>query len=286
MGKPPLIIIGMHRSGTTMITKLLENLGMFFGHKKEINSESIFFHQLNRWIMVQSNSAWDNPLPAHFKNDFHNQNINRVLEAHLSGLGRHKYLGKKKLLKYRSLKNIDFDWGWKDPANTLNIDHWKAVFPDAKILNIYRNPVDIAESLRVREHKVQGRFKLTLAKQIHEKVLTPRRLYNRSVRLFDIMEGIKLWENYIEAAEVAREKYRDLWLDIKYEEFLDEPLLHLKTITDFVGLNASDQSLNELTKVINNDRKFAFSQDERLMEVYQAVKNRPLISKLGYDDIY
>src|SRR5690606_18889687 len=156
------------------------NLGMFMGHKKEVNSESIFFHQLNRWIMVQSNSAWDNPLPAHFKNDFHNQNINRVLEAHLRGFDRHKYLGKKKLFRYKSLKDIDFDWGWKDPANTLNIDHWKSIFPEAKVLNIYRNPIDIAESLRVREHKVQGRFKLTVAKQIHEKILTPRRLYNRS----------------------------------------------------------------------------------------------------------
>src|SRR5690606_6756805 len=129
MEKSPLIIIGMHRSGTTMITKLLEKLGLFMGSNQEVNSESIFFHRLNQWIMVQSNSAWDNPVPAHFKSDFHHQNINRVLEAHLSGFGRYKYLGNKFFFKYKSLKQIDFEWGWKDPANTLTIDHWKAVFP-------------------------------------------------------------------------------------------------------------------------------------------------------------
>lgn len=285
MEKSPLIIIGMHRSGTTMITKLLENLGLFVGDQKEVNSESVFFHKLNRWIMIQSNSAWDNPIPARFKTDFHNKNITRVLEAHLRGYGRYKYLGRKNFFKYKSLKDINFDWGWKDPVNTLNIDNWKAVFPNAKILNIYRNPIDIAESLRVREHKIQGRFKLTYAKQMHEKLLTPRRLYNRSVKLFDIMEGIKLWEEYIEAAEIAREKYNNLWLDIQYEDFLDHPQSRLKTIVDFVGLGAHEETLDEATKVINNDRKFAFTQDDKLMKLYEAIKDRHLVAKMGYNNL-
>ena len=31
MNQQPIIILGMHRSGTTMITKMLENLGLFVG---------------------------------------------------------------------------------------------------------------------------------------------------------------------------------------------------------------------------------------------------------------
>lgn len=285
MSKAPLIIIGMHRSGTTMITKLLEKLGLFVGDEKEVNSESVFFHNLNHWIMVQANSAWDNPVPEFFKNDFHNSNLKRVIENHLKGFGRYKYLGKSRYFKYKSIRDLDFTWGWKDPVNTLNLEIWKAVFPEAKILHIYRNPVDIAESLRVREHKVQGRFKLTYAKKIHEKLLTSRRLYNRSVKLFDIMEGIKLWEVYIEAAFRRKEELGGLWLDIKYEDFLDQPQAQLKTIIDFARLETDENTINDLTKVINNDRKFAFTQDERLMKIYESIKNKELVKKLGYGDL-
>lgn len=285
MEKAPLIIIGMHRSGTTMITKMLEKLGFFMGSEQEVNAESVFFHHLNHWIMVQSNSAWDNPVPETFKNDFHKNNLKRVIELQLEGFKRYKYLGMDKFFKYKSIKNLDINWGWKDPVNTLNIGVWKSVFPNAKVLHIYRNPIDIAESLRVREHKVQGRFKLTFAKQMHEKLLTSRRLYNRSVRLFDITEGIKLWEKYIEAAVVAKQKYGDQWLDVKYEDFLDQPQALLNTITDFVRLETNQERIIELTKEIKNDRKYAFFQDESLTKLYESVKDRELIAKFGYDKL-
>lgn len=285
MEKAPLIIIGMHRSGTTMITKMLEKLGFFMGSEQEVNSESIFFHDINHWIMVQSNSAWDNPVPETFKNDFHKNNLKRVIELQMKGLKRYNFLGRDKFFKYRSIKNLDINWGWKDPVNTLNIEVWKSVFPNAKVLHVYRNPIDIAESLRVREHKVQGRFKLTFAKQMHEKLLTSRRLYNRSVRLFDIQEGISLWEKYLEAAVKAKKQYDDLWLDVKYEDFLDQPGVFLNTITDFVGLETSQEVINQLTKEIKNDRKYAFLKDENLTKLYESLKDRELITKFGYNDL-
>ena len=35
MGTSPIIIIGMHRSGTTMLSRQLEALGVFMGNKKD-----------------------------------------------------------------------------------------------------------------------------------------------------------------------------------------------------------------------------------------------------------
>ena len=46
----PIIIIGMHRSGTTMITEFLDQLGLFVGAKLDPNHESLFFFDLNKWI--------------------------------------------------------------------------------------------------------------------------------------------------------------------------------------------------------------------------------------------
>ena len=45
----PVIVIGMHRSGTTMLTKMLEELGVFLGWKKQGDHESTFFLSLKRW---------------------------------------------------------------------------------------------------------------------------------------------------------------------------------------------------------------------------------------------
>jgi hypothetical protein len=62
----PIIIIGMHRSGTAMLARQLEALSVFMGRKKESNHESTFFLNVNRWMMVQSGGAWDNPQSIHY----------------------------------------------------------------------------------------------------------------------------------------------------------------------------------------------------------------------------
>ncbi len=55
--KSPVIIIGMHRTGTSMITKLLEEYGIYFGSLKEHHNEAIFFLKINEKILEICNSA-------------------------------------------------------------------------------------------------------------------------------------------------------------------------------------------------------------------------------------
>ena len=57
----PVIVIGMHRSGTSLIVKVLEKLGVFMGADQEHNGESLFFNTINEWILNQSHIRWDNP---------------------------------------------------------------------------------------------------------------------------------------------------------------------------------------------------------------------------------
>jgi len=42
-GRPPIVIIGMHRSGTSIVTRMLGQLGLFVGKKKDMNHEALFF---------------------------------------------------------------------------------------------------------------------------------------------------------------------------------------------------------------------------------------------------
>ena len=44
--------------------------------------------------------------------------------------------------------------GWKDPRNTFTLDLWLKLFPNAKIINIMRHPLDVSQSLLVRQNKL------------------------------------------------------------------------------------------------------------------------------------
>ncbi len=44
--RPPILIVGMHRSGTSLLTGLLRRLGLITGWSLN-NEESVFFHCVN-----------------------------------------------------------------------------------------------------------------------------------------------------------------------------------------------------------------------------------------------
>ncbi|HSG31211.1 MAG TPA: hypothetical protein VLB82_06645, partial [Thermodesulfobacteriota bacterium] len=58
---PPTIIIGMSRSGTGILAKMLEDLGLFIGKSKDRNHEALFFIDLNMWLLEQSSGGLENP---------------------------------------------------------------------------------------------------------------------------------------------------------------------------------------------------------------------------------
>ena len=60
----PIIVIGMHRSGTTLLTKLMEKGGVFWGRQKDEYNESIFFQDLNERLFSMANATWDHPEPV------------------------------------------------------------------------------------------------------------------------------------------------------------------------------------------------------------------------------
>ena len=58
MTSPPIIVIGMHRSGTGMLARVLSGLGVWMGERQSDNSEDMFFFTLNEWLLRLSGAAW------------------------------------------------------------------------------------------------------------------------------------------------------------------------------------------------------------------------------------
>ena len=57
----PIIVIGMHRSGSSLLVKVLQELGVFMGNDFEENNESMFFNKINDWRLLQAGASWDIP---------------------------------------------------------------------------------------------------------------------------------------------------------------------------------------------------------------------------------
>lgn len=282
---PPIIIIGMHRSGTTMITEILEQLGLFVGAQKEANNEATFFLKLNDWMLRQAGGAWDNPEPAHFL--LNNTEVRTIFVDYLKYIFNTywalEYFGFKRFFRGERFFNLKEPWGWKDPRSTIMLPIWLDLFPEAKVIHVYRNGIDVANSLKIRAEK-----KLEIGTCKHEG-RKKRKLYwlkkkeagfTHSLRVLQLEGGVALWEQYMEIAEDEVSRLGQNAISVKYEDFICHPDEHIKKLVNFCGLNVSAQEIGELSKKVDKTRAFAFHQKPELKALYATHSN--LLQKYGY----
>ena len=136
-----LIILGMHRSGTSMTAQWLHACGLNLGDKTlgahESNPmghyEDLDFLQLHENILI------DNGL-----ND-------SGLEGDLNSICLSDY-HKKRIKHLCYLKNdLHKQWGWKEPRTCLFIGEYVNYITQAKILIVYRDLAEVRTSLIKRE---------------------------------------------------------------------------------------------------------------------------------------
>ena len=141
------------RSGTSMVTNILNKCGLLIGKKLDVNNESLFFQRINIWMMSLMGSSWDNP--AIFKNinpDIKDDMVSQ-LENLISSRANTLYFGWASIIKKDSFHNITAPWGWKDPRNLFTQEIWREIFPKLKTIEIIRHPIDTASSLMKRQKK-------------------------------------------------------------------------------------------------------------------------------------
>lgn len=280
-GRSPIIIIGMHRSGTSMITRMLEELGLFVGKKKEENHESPFFLRINDWLLSQSGGSWDNPEPIYHL--LENKEVRMLAIDYIQYLMKTphvvSYLGWSKYLRYCTPVNLDILWGWKDPRNTFTLPIWLDIFPNVKVIHICRHGVDVANSLKVRHDKrleFLNTFK-TVKKLIsclrqEKPYLTPR--------CASLDGGFSLWEEYMRCATNNVKNLKNQVIEVKYEDFLSNPYMWLERLTDLCELSVSVSDLRSVAEGVRKDRAFAYLKDEQLSCFADKISDRLKI--MGY----
>lgn len=282
----PIIILGMHRSGTSLLARILEKFGLFLGYKKDPNNEAIFFLHLNEWMLKQANAGWDNPYCFKFSDNFLLDSMRQALEHMMVSKYRVNYLGPALISKYNDIRSLEIPWGWKDPRNTFTIDVWKKIFPNAKIIHVYRNPIDVAESLRMREKKWQQEMKRLLRSSGYGQVINNGIKLQQSARLGHIQEGVALWREYIDKAFSLRDENTSHMMHVRYEDLLSSPENILLEIVRFIGLKVRQQQITQCAKHIDVRRRYAFTGSKELVELYMSLKSDERMKLLRYDKIY
>lgn len=287
----PVILLGMHRSGTTMIARLLDELGLFLGAKVQGDHEAVYFLELNDLLFKNVNATWDHPagMLAFLQHEAATRMSVRCLRGDLLSRSMRRFLGLKNAMQYRSIEAFGGPWGWKDPRNVFTLPLWLELFPGARIINIVRNGIDVAASLMVRERKLlkgrQQKFD-----QRYNRPSTRSRLrragYRGSARCLSIEGGFSLWEEYVGRAERVMEGLSNPHVTVVYEQFLEDPRSHLRQLVDFCKLpNATDQSIAKSCKSVNAGRGRAFLNDPELDRFYQMVRANPWMVRYGYGEL-
>lgn len=129
-------MLGMHRSGTSCLTGMLEDAGVFLGkvskqnpHNKKGNQENPDIMRLNDAVLTANGAAWDHPPEGEVS---WGQEQKDALQAILS--------------QYRGHPT----WAFKDPRTLFTLSGWRAALPELRFIGTFRHPGAVAQSLHRR----------------------------------------------------------------------------------------------------------------------------------------
>jgi len=279
----PLIVLGMHRSGTSLTVRLLHDLGIHMGSWLSRDAESVHFQRLNRRIFRAADSKWaqvDGLLRQMESPDFVAQQAARVHHALFTTRVPFRkapiasFFGPELWQRVENGQSVA--WGWKDPRTSLTFPVWVPIFPRARWLHILRNGVDVAISIHRRSLKQQRKLR--------------NRLFpiDYSAATLDFSYSFRLWEQYLSFILAHKHEVpAGQYLEVRYEDLLADPETHLREIMDFAGCPLDSRAgapslLEEACKQINADRL----DNRRHAAAYRAaipgLISRPLMQQLGY----
>lgn len=242
---PPLIVVGMHGSGSSIVSRILAELGVYMGANLDAHAEAAEFFHLNEELYYRAGAAWHRPKPVLElieRADFRAAGVLRLAAATYGGL-RSRYLS-----GYG--QGVHTLWGWKDPRNSLTLPLWLQLFPHARILHVLREPAQAAASINRRALRVadepgeRGAASSWRGAAFRALLYPPagvRSLARRTGGLppfpaadpcLDLNHCRDLAHDYVNACY----RFRDLGgprLEVRYEQLLERPLDTVQTLAAF-----------------------------------------------------
>lgn len=173
----PVAIVGMHRSGTSMVAKLLKQAGLNLGPENDLmpaapeNPEGFFEHlelvQLNEEVLNEAGAGWDCPPPDNVSWD----------DAAFDPL-------RERARALAAPLAESSPWGWKDPRTSITLPFWRTALGPIRTIVVVRNPLEVITSLH-RRNGFSIALSLTLWRIYAERILRDTSPADRLVTHYD-----------------------------------------------------------------------------------------------------
>jgi hypothetical protein len=195
---PGVIILGMHRSGTSIVGGLMNKMGLSTGGpliQPNFDNEKGFFERIdvvlqNDEIMRKQNTYYS------YRTAYYDSLLG--IKSILTETGKFFNEGKRALLFLNNPMN--FPWMLKDPRLCITLRTWLPFLSSIpSILFTYRNPMDVALSMNTRE-----------------------------TEHFPISRGLKLW--YIYNKRAIQQSHDLCRVVTSHKKMMSQPQIELKRI--------------------------------------------------------
>lgn len=202
-----VVVLGMHRSGTSVVTRGLQALNVSLGSNlmspADGENEKGFWedmdvHNLNEKLLNKLGASWDSIKSINKTDLFHaDLDEERLLAT--------KFLEEK-------VKNIDI-FGFKDPRCSILLPFWQSIFEKLKLevnyVIVLRNPLSVSKSLFERNE-------------------------------FSSEKALFLWEMYqISAIDYTNHGKR---LIVEFDEILDNTKYQLERMATFLDISGPGEN--------------------------------------------
>jgi hypothetical protein len=223
----PVIVLGMHRSGTSILSKLVSELGVGMGFPRNGHFEDQRIKALNKRIMAVCHANWDFPVGCRALYENHDfqelvsQKVSQDMKFHLPDIW----------LRRRS-------WGWKDPRTLATLPVWTRLFPNARTITVVRSATEVSKSLVKRERN-RSTFLASAARGLG------------SIRCTSSAGALALIEEYSWFTENNKSfGLSERKLEISYSEMIDNPLETVLKLQSFLEINLPRRRTIEISGLI------------------------------------
>lgn len=195
----PIILLGMHHSGTSIFAEVLDSHGVFMHANWNHHESKLFTRDINNEMVMGGGAGWiRDPIMPVEEVMTHLEEVRENLEVRML----------KKFLRdgYDGVS----PWGWKDPRTCVTLPLFLELFPKARLIHIIRDEADVAESLSSRKKKGVG-------------LITDRELWKR------------LHRQHVARAREYGQKHGDYY-EFSYEEWCLKPVEITRPIFEHLEL--------------------------------------------------
>jgi len=300
----PIFIIGVPRSGTTMIYRILckhpdlawfshedlqflipkktqENLKKRFTKMKENNEkiprneQSLFVFGLKQGnplegtskVPIEAETFWVNCFGREYITDVSEDKKNEIIQ------NIQKVLKKEKKIRFLN----------KSPNNSKRLFVLKKIFPDAKFINIGRDPRSVISSMLTRREK-EGTFEVGIPiknKNLRKISFLKQKFLSSTKKLDAVDHYSNAYKQITENIHEFSIQYHDNFINVIYEELLAEPEKVVTKILEFCELKKPSNLKDLIPRIKETQKKWKEKltrKDEQ--KIFKIVKSS--IKKMNY----